>query len=349
MAKDCRSQTKKPFKKGNTPITTKDQSVNLIDIPTKKGDEGATLPEYKTAGAAGADLYPLESGELKAHGTKRIPTMLHWAIKPGYFGQVSARSSVQAKGISITGTIDADYRGPIDLIVTNHNPYPMFYTKTGKAIAQVTILKFEQAKFIEVDELEPTDRNEGGFGSTDVNAISSHPGKLSFRGTINQQQESFLLDSGADGLAFMGKDRAELHGLKTTNLKNKVEITTAGGKKQYITKVAKNVPYQIQGFSDKTDILIMPNNLSQVILGNHWLSKINPIIDWQRKELTITKGDIIHTLRMEASKSNPLTQVNFIMDVRDFKPEEGDQVFLLHTKEDVNELLGPEEDFYAKK
>ncbi len=129
--------------------------------------------------------------------------MLQWAIPEGYYGEISARSSVQAKGVSISGKIDLDYRGKINLIVTNHNPHALTYNKKGKAIAQVTIVKCEQVKFVEVKELEPTDR-KGGFGSTDIKAISSHPGKLIFQGTINEKKGNFLFDSGADEPAFIG-------------------------------------------------------------------------------------------------------------------------------------------------
>ena len=159
-----------------------------------------------------------------------------------------------------------------------------------------------------------------------------------------------LLDSGADGTAYGPKDLPKKHNLKVTKLDIPIDITTAGNGKHSITTIAKDVPYSIQGFSGKMDILIMPVHMDQLVLGNHWLSAINPQIDWKEKELIITQGDVIHTLRVDPTKkAKPLTKINFLLDSKDFKAEEGDEIFLLHTREDVQEALGIDDEFYAKK
>ena len=216
-------------------------------------------------------------------------------IPKGYYGRITTRSSVRAKGVLIEGTIDADYRGDIYIIATNTATQEAFYKKDGNAIAQVIWEKYEQATFTEVEELTPTDR-KGGFGSTNVKAITSHPGKLTFKCNIKGKEMDALLDSGADGTAYGPKDLPKKHNLKVTKLNIPIDITTAGNGKHSITTVAKDVLYSIQGFSGKMDILIMPVHMDQLVLGNHWLSAINPQIDWKEKELTITQGDVIHTL-----------------------------------------------------
>src|SRR4051812_1797686 len=211
-AKDYRTnpnkfQAKKnPSKKGSTPIKDK-RTVNTIIVKTAKTSPSTKLPEYKTSGSAGADLTPSESGTLFKFQTKKIPTGIRAEIPKGYYGQILARSSVQQKGISITGVIDSDYRGEIFLIVTNHNPYSMEYSNTGKAIAQLIIIPCEQPNVQEAQELSSTNR-KGGFGSTNVDTISSHPGKLVFKGTIKGKTLHFIIDSGADGI-FAGQNMIE--------------------------------------------------------------------------------------------------------------------------------------------
>ena len=86
------------------------------------------------------------------------------------------------------------------------------------------------------------------------------------------------MDSKANGL-FAGKNLIRTLGLHTTTLKDPISITMANGEKHQITEKAKDVQYAIQGFTDKIDILILPTDHDQVILGNHWLSRINPTIN----------------------------------------------------------------------
>lgn len=101
-----------------------------------------------------------------------LPTGLYFQIEPGYEAQIRPRSGLAIKhGITLVnspGTIDADYRGEIKLIVINLGQQP-FTIENGMRMAQVVFAKFEQAQIQCVDELENTKRGDGGFGHTGVN------------------------------------------------------------------------------------------------------------------------------------------------------------------------------------
>ncbi len=132
------------------------------------------LPEYKTEDSAGMDLKAnLESDVvLKPLERKLIPTGLHIALPSGYEAQVRPRSGLALKhGISVLntpGTVDADYRGDIGVILVNLSNED-FMVKDGDRIAQLVIAKHEKITFVEVVELSETDRGAGGFGSTGKN------------------------------------------------------------------------------------------------------------------------------------------------------------------------------------
>ena len=340
MAKDCRSKDKKPYKKKNGLTNTETRKLNMVTVGFQKLSPTATIPAYKTSRAAGADLSPNESGVIEPNSTKRIKTGLAAEIPEGYHGEIHARSSMLMENISITGIIDSDYRGEIELIVRNHNPYTVKYSATGKPIAQIIIKPNIQVEFTEVQQLTQTAR-KGGFGSTNIEAISIHPGKLVFEGKLNNQTTEFLIDSGADGL-FCGKNMAKKAKLKVTELNRPLTITMADGKEHSITKVAKNIPYSIQGFKDNLDLYIMPADHDQVILGNHWLDHLNPTIDWRKKEATINKNGKLYTLQVNVTKrkGSKETQVNYLLANDDFKLDEDDQLLLVHMGEDIDEELG---------
>jgi dUTP pyrophosphatase len=139
--------------------------------------EGKDLPKYQTPQSAGCEvcafldtgLYSvtIDPGEIKL-----INTGLSVAIPEGYEIQVRPRSGLAAKhGITVLntpGTIDADYRGLIKVILINHGDKP-FEIKNGERIAQLVLNKVEQINWVPVvstDELEQSERGEGGFGST---------------------------------------------------------------------------------------------------------------------------------------------------------------------------------------
>ena len=131
------------------------------------------LPNYETIASAGMDLRAniTESITLKPLGRAIIKTGLFIALPIGYEAQVRPRSGLAAKnGITVLnspGTIDADYRGEIGVILVNLSNDD-FVIQNGERIAQMIIAKHERADWIEVQELKETSRGEGGFGSTGV-------------------------------------------------------------------------------------------------------------------------------------------------------------------------------------
>lgn len=125
-----------------------------------------------TEHAAGVDLHAaLEGGPCVLHPGERalVPTGLALEIPPGYEAQVRPRSGLALRhGISLVnspGTIDADYRGEIGVILINHGNEP-FVIENGERIAQLVFARYERARFVEVEELGETERGAGGFGHT---------------------------------------------------------------------------------------------------------------------------------------------------------------------------------------
>jgi dUTP pyrophosphatase len=128
-------------------------------------------PEYQTAFSAGMDIHAFVEEDicLKPLHRMLIPTGLYIELPPGYEAQVRPRSGLAVKnGISVLntpGTIDADYRGEIKVILVNLSNEE-FIIKNGDRIAQVIVNKFEKVEWEEVDELKESERKAGGFGST---------------------------------------------------------------------------------------------------------------------------------------------------------------------------------------
>lgn len=131
------------------------------------------LPAYETEGSAGMDLRAslTEPVSLKPLQRALIPTGLYIELPQGYEAQIRPRSGLAIKkGISLIntpGTIDSDYRGEIKIILINLSNETA-QVHHGERIAQMIINKYEQATFIEVNELSETERGEGGFGHTGV-------------------------------------------------------------------------------------------------------------------------------------------------------------------------------------
>ena len=129
------------------------------------------LPKYQTALSAGMDLYANldESLTLKSLERKLIPTGLFLELPKGSEAQVRPRSGLSIKnGITVLnapGTIDADYRGEIGVILVNLST-ENFTINNGDRIAQMVIAKYETAEWQEVSEINETERGTGGFGST---------------------------------------------------------------------------------------------------------------------------------------------------------------------------------------
>jgi dUTP pyrophosphatase len=137
--------------------------------------ENLPLPAYETAQAAGMDLraaVPEEEPLTLAPGQRAaIPTGLAIALPPGFEAQVRPRSGLAFKfGLSMVnspGTIDADYRGEIKVILINHGQEP-FVVRRGERIAQLVIAPVIQAAWQEVSSLDETERGAGGFGHTGI-------------------------------------------------------------------------------------------------------------------------------------------------------------------------------------
>ena len=129
------------------------------------------LPAYETASSAGMDLRAFLDSDivLKPFKRKLIPTGLYIELPDGYEAQIRPRSGLAIKsGITVLnspGTIDADYRGEIKVILINLSDSD-FTIKSGERICQMVIAKHEKAEFIEVEEISETERGAGGFGHT---------------------------------------------------------------------------------------------------------------------------------------------------------------------------------------
>jgi dUTP pyrophosphatase len=129
------------------------------------------LPEYATSSSAGMDLRANLDAPVILHPGQRdlIPTGLFLEIPEGFEGQVRPRSGLALKhGISVLnspGTIDADYRGEVKVILANLSNVP-FTVNDGERIAQLVIAKHEKAEWVEVIGLSASERGEGGFGHT---------------------------------------------------------------------------------------------------------------------------------------------------------------------------------------
>jgi dUTP pyrophosphatase len=134
---------------------------------------GASLPSYATEGAAGLDLAAcvVEPIVIAPGAFVRVPTGIAIALPPGFEGQVRPRSGLAAKhGLTVLnapGTIDADYRGEVQVLLINHGPDP-FTVSSGDRIAQLVVAPVTRVRVetIEPAELDETNRGSGGFGST---------------------------------------------------------------------------------------------------------------------------------------------------------------------------------------
>lgn len=144
--------------------------VNIMRLP-----HGADLPlpSYQSPQAAGVDLLCAAPQEalmvLEPGAAASIPTGIAIALPPGFEAQVRPRSGLAAKHmvtvLNAPGTIDADYRGEIHVLLINHGREP-FEISRGMRIAQMVIAPAEQADFVSVATLDETQRGSGGFGST---------------------------------------------------------------------------------------------------------------------------------------------------------------------------------------
>ncbi len=132
-------------------------------------DADITLPSYATEHSSGIDLRSNEAVTLAPGAFTLVPTGLAIEIPEGYEGQVRPRSGLAAKYgvtcLNTPGTIDADYRGEVKVILINLGPKEVTFAR-GERIAQLIIAKYERVEITEVEELSDTIRGEGGFGHT---------------------------------------------------------------------------------------------------------------------------------------------------------------------------------------
>lgn len=146
--------------------------MNTLTIPTKRLCEHALVPQNAYKGDAGYDLCATQNITLKPFERGFIPTGLAVQIPEGYAGFVLPRSGLALKqGLSLVnapGLIDSNYRGELKAIAINLDPQNNIEIHIGDRIAQLVIMKVEAIHFNEVDDLEHSDRGEGGFGSSGV-------------------------------------------------------------------------------------------------------------------------------------------------------------------------------------
>ena len=140
-------------------------------VKVAKTDPAARMPTKGSAHAAGWDLYCLEDTVVNFRSSMKLRTGLRVAIPEGFEGQVRARSSLGSKGLILPhsiGTIDADYRGELFVLMTWIGEGDSYKVKSGERIAQLVIAPIPDVQFseVEIEDLGETERGEGGFGST---------------------------------------------------------------------------------------------------------------------------------------------------------------------------------------
>ena len=143
----------------------------MLEILVKKFDKNIKLPDYKTSGSSGMDLvaYIKNKVTINSGKTAIIPTGIAVAIPKNYEIQIRPRSGLAAKKcitvLNTPGTIDADYRGEIKIILINLSK-KSFVVKSGDRIAQMILCPVAKGRLKEVKNLPKTVRGKGGFGST---------------------------------------------------------------------------------------------------------------------------------------------------------------------------------------
>lgn len=149
-----------------------DKKIFMIKVKVQLKD-GASLPEYQSRGSAGADLCAMvdEPVILPPGKTKLIPTGVFIELPEGYEAQVRPRSGLALKNgitfLNSPGTIDSDYRGEIKIIMTNFGDGD-FKIENGMRIGQLVFARVFRGEFIQTDELNKTERDEGGFGHSGI-------------------------------------------------------------------------------------------------------------------------------------------------------------------------------------
>lgn len=141
-----------------------------LDVALVRLDPGVPLPLYARPGDAGADLVTTSDVRLAPGERVVVGTGVAIALPEGYAGFVHPRSGLAARaGLSVVntpGTVDSGYRGEIRVCLINHDPHSDLLLSRGDRIAQLVVQRVERARFVEVDALPPSERGDGGYGST---------------------------------------------------------------------------------------------------------------------------------------------------------------------------------------
>jgi len=144
--------------------------VEPLEIAVRRLDPDVPLPSYARPGDAGCDLVTTVDVELKPGEREVVPTGIALAVPQGYAGFVHPRSGLAAHhGVTVVnapGTIDAGYRGEIQVVLVNHDPRETLVLRRLDRVAQLVVQRVEHVTWREVDELSDTERGAGGHGST---------------------------------------------------------------------------------------------------------------------------------------------------------------------------------------
>jgi len=139
----------------------------MMLVKIKKLNSQAKTPTRANVSDAGYDLYSVEEGLILSGTRKLIKTGVSIAIPPGYYGRVAPRSGLAVKkGIDVlAGVIDSGYRGEIGVVLQNLDEHHFTYKK-GDRIAQLILEQCNSIEWVEVEDLQDSQRSDGGFGST---------------------------------------------------------------------------------------------------------------------------------------------------------------------------------------
>ena len=142
-------------------------TYKMTTMRVKLLSENATVPTRGSMSSAGWDLYAANDIVVTARGKAIIPTDLAVAISVGYYGRIAPRSGMSWKNHTDigAGVIDADYRGPVGVVMFNHADEDLQITM-GDRVAQLVVEQISTDDLVVVDDLDDTERGEGGFGST---------------------------------------------------------------------------------------------------------------------------------------------------------------------------------------
>lgn len=138
-----------------------------VSLVVQRLSSQAKLPKVASSGAAGYDLFASETMIVPARGKALVPTGLAIAVPQGHYGRIAPRSSLAWKHhIDVgAGVIDRDYRGPVGVVLFNHANED-YSIDVGDRIAQLILERISECPVHETDQLVPTERGSGGFGST---------------------------------------------------------------------------------------------------------------------------------------------------------------------------------------